>query len=378
MAQQQKSGIMKRVLTIVPYPYLPFFSGGQKLIAHFTSYLGEQCILHVAGTTNNDRALVSNYTFHPVLKNSQLRYADVSAFFRLRRIIKEQRIETVIVEHPYLGWLGWMLKKACGVKLIVHTHNVEYERFRTVGKSWWPLLKWYEGRVLRAADIVFCISTEDKKWMTEQLHIDSSKCVLVPYGITQHQIPLDKPASKQKIADLHQLDPDALLLFFNGLLDYKPNTDALQIIIEKINPLLKKSGLHYNILIAGKRLPDSFGELKQWNNDHIFYAGFVDDIDLYTKAADILLNPVNSGGGVKTKMIEALGLNTSVVATENGAAGVDVAVCGDKLRIIPHESWDLFVESIQFFAKHPKLETPHSFYKKYHWKEIVSKLISTI
>lgn len=369
---------MKRVLTIVPYPYLPFFSGGQKLIAQFTSFLGEQCALHVAGTKNNDTALATNYTFHPVLINSRLRYADLFAFFRLKKIIKEQRIETVIIEHPYLGWLGWMLKKSCGIKLVVHTHNVEYERFRTVGKSWWPVLKWYEGFVLRAADTVFCISEEDRSRIIDQLNVPASNCELIPYGITQNELPVDKVSSKEQICAKHKLDPNARLLFFNGLLDYKPNTDAVRAIIEKINPLLQQSGLHYNILIAGKRLPHEFGELKQWNSEHIFYAGFVEDIDLYTKAADILLNPVNSGGGVKTKMIEALGLNTSVVATETGATGVDISYCGDKLKIIPDDSWEEFLEAIVFFAKNPHIETPSLFYSRYNWKEIIKNTVSFI
>ena len=366
---------MKKVLTIVPYPYLPFFSGGQKLIAQFTSFLGEQCVLHVAGTNNNDAALATNYTFHPVFINSQLRYADLFAFFRLKKIIKEQQIETVIIEHPYLGWLGWMLKKSCSIKLIVHTHNVEYERFRTVGKSWWPVLKWYEGFVLRAADTVFCISAEDRSRMIEQLNVPASNCVLIPYGITQTELPVDKVDSKQQVAATHNLDPNSLLLFFNGLLDYKPNSDAVRAIIEKINPLLKQSGLQYTILIAGKRLPDEFGELKQWNSEHIFYAGFVEDIDLYTKAADILLNPVNSGGGVKTKMIEALGLNTSVVATETGATGVDRMVCGNKLSIVNDGDWNAFVNSIATVANAGTTDTPAAFYATYNWTAVVTKAL---
>ena len=66
-----------------------------------------------------------------------------------------EQIDTVIIEHPYLGWLGWMLKMSCNIQLIVHTQNIEYERFRTLGKSWWPVLKFYESFVLRQADKVF-------------------------------------------------------------------------------------------------------------------------------------------------------------------------------------------------------------------------------
>jgi polysaccharide biosynthesis protein PslH len=366
---------MKKVLNIVPYPFLPYYSGGQKLIANFNKYLGEVCELHVAGTTNNDRSLAKNYTLHPVLKKSRLRFFDIAAFFRLKKLIQSLSINTIIIEHPYLGWLGWLLKKTTGAKLIVHTHNIEFERFRTLGKRWWKILRWYETAILHAADTVFCISHEDRQWMIDKMKINAEKCILVPYGITNDTPPTDKIAAKKHVCTIHQIDPLKKLLFFNGLLDYKPNTDALQTILREINPRLQKTTLSYHILIAGKRLPHSFNELKEWNAQGITYAGFVEDIDMYTKAADILLNPVNSGGGVKTKMIEALGLNTSVVATETGATGVDKSVCGEKLKVVKDGDWTEFVNEIMKTST-SITTTPERFYYRYNWKAIVQQSLS--
>lgn len=363
---------MKKVLNIVSYPYLPSFSGGKKLIAHFNQYMGEQCVLHVAGTSDNDLSLVKNYTFHPVLKKGKIRYADLSSFFRLKKIIRQNQVNTIIVEHPYIGWLGLLLKKACNTRLIIHTHNIEHERFRTLGKSWWKLLKWYETFILKKADFVFCISEEDRQWMMQQMGLKKEKCILIPYGINQSAVPADKKECKEVVCKKHGLNPADALLFFNGLLDYKPNTDAVQTIIDKINPLLQQSSLSYTILIAGKNLPAQFNELKAWNNQHIIYAGFVDDIDLYSKAADILLNPVNSGGGVKTKMIEALGFNTSVVATETGATGVDRSTCGNKITIVADNDWQAFANAVSE-SINQESSTPKSFYQTYYWGNIVKK-----
>lgn len=363
---------MKRVLNIVSYPYLPSFSGGKKLIAHFNQYLGGQCVLHVAGTVDNDQSLVKNYTFHPVLRKGKSRYADLSSLFRLKKIIRQNDIKTVIVEHPYMGWLGVLLKKICSVRLIIHTHNIEHERFRTIGKSWWRILKWYETFVLKKADFVFCISEEDRQWMIAKMGLVKEKCVLIPYGINQSTVPTGKKECKEIVCKKHGLNPADTLLFFNGLLDYKPNTDAVQTIIDRINPLLQQLSLSYTILIAGKNLPAQFNELKAWNNQQIIYAGFVDEIDLYSKAADILLNPVNSGGGVKTKMIEALGFNTSVVATETGATGVDRSTCGNKISIVANNDWQAFSNAV--ITKATSQETiPDTFYQTYYWGNIVKK-----
>jgi glycosyltransferase involved in cell wall biosynthesis len=366
---------MKKVLNIVPYQFLPFFSGGQKLIAQFNEHLGNECSLFVIGTVGNDATLAKKYQFYPLLKKSRLRYMDVTAFFSIRKLIKEAGIDTILIEHPYLGWLGWLLKKATGARLIVHTHNIEYERFRTVGKPWWPLLKWYETTVLRSADFVFCISDEDRQWMISRMQVQPELCAVVPYGIAQEQIPNDKAECKEQVYNRHHIDRSKTLLFFNGLLDYKPNTDALLTIIEKINPLLQQSNLNYHILVAGKRLPASFNELKQWNKENISYAGFVDDIDLYTKAADVLLNPVTSGGGVKTKMIEAIGLNTTVVATETGAVGVNRSSCGSKLKVVADNNWQKFSETAIQTVKEPFFNTPASFFTTYNWKMIIQRVV---
>ncbi|RXK62225.1 glycosyltransferase [Lacibacter luteus] len=364
---------MNKVLSIVPYPFLPYFSGGQKLIAQFNAYLGEACELHVAGTANNNAALAKHYTFYPFLRNSRVRFLDVTAFFRLQKLIRSKKIDTIIIEHPYFGWLGWLLRKATGARLIVHTHNIEHERFRSVGKPWWKILKWYETAVLRSADTVFCISDEDMEWMINKMQVQAKKCVLVPYGITNETAPADKAICKKQVCAQHQIDPSKKILFFNGLLDYKPNTDALTTILEKINPLLLQTDFPYHILIAGKRLPESFNGLKQWNNVNVSYAGFVDDIDLYTKAADVLLNPVTSGGGVKTKMIEALGMNTAVVATTTGAMGVKKELCGDKLVVVTDDNWPLFIAAV-IAASKQEHATPDEFYTMYSWKNITQRV----
>jgi glycosyltransferase involved in cell wall biosynthesis len=374
MAEWQKSNCMKKVLNIVPYPFLPYFSGGQKLIAQFNKHLAEVCELHVAGTANNDRYLATNYIFYPFLKKSRLRFFDITVFFRLRTLVKQKNIDTIIIEHPYLGWLAWLLKKTTNTRFIVHTHNIEYERFRTIGKPWWKILQQYETAVLRSADIVFCISDEDRQWMIERMQIPANKCILVPYGISNNTAPTDKLTCKQQVCATHQIDISKKILLFNGLLNYKPNSDALKVILEEINPRLQKTDFSYHILIAGKRLPDSLNNLKPWNNQGVTYVGFVDDIDFYIKAADILLNPVNSGGGVKTKMIEAIGLNTNVVATETGAIGIDKTICGNKLVIVQDEDWNEFAIAIHKAAMESS-NTPSTFYQNYYWGYILKKTV---
>ena len=52
-------------------------------------------------------------------------------------------------------------------------------------------------------------------------------------------------------------------------------------------------------------MPKEYEDLKDIKN--LVYAGFVNDVDVYYKGADLFINPVNSGGGLKTKLVEAIG-----------------------------------------------------------------------
>ena len=137
--------------------------------------------------------------------------------------------------------------------------------------------------------------------------------------------------------------PNEKILLFSGLLDYKPNLDALKVILDEINPLLlSQPAFQYKLFICGKGLPDELNSLKNYGDKNIIYTGFVRDIETYYKAASILLNPVQSGGGIKTKMVEAIAYGATVIATETGATGIEKRVCGNKLVIVPDNDWKGF------------------------------------
>ncbi|MBK7560875.1 MAG: glycosyltransferase family 4 protein [Chitinophagaceae bacterium] len=131
------------------------------------------------------------------------------------------------------------------------------------------------------------------------------------------------------------------------MLDYRPNLDALNVILHEINPLLlKQDGFRYKIIISGKRLPEALNALKDYADKNIIYTGFTEDITTYLEATDIFLNPVQSGGGIKTKMVEAIGYGATVISTKTGAAGIERKVCGQKLVSVPDNDWEVFAKKI--------------------------------
>ena len=369
---------MKKVLLIAPYTYLPFYSGGQKLIARFAEHLGKYTDLTVIGTADNDTALAKNYTVLCWLKKSFLRYVDFSLTKKISLLIEEKKIDTLLCEHPYMAWLAFQIKKKTGVKVIIHTHNIEYQRFRTMGRWWWPLLRIYERWAFKKADHLFFITQEDKEFAISGWHIDPQKTIALPFGIEINSYPTDRESCRLRIAQKHGIDDDETILLFNGLLGYQPNLDALKIILTKINPLLlANASFKYKIIICGKGLPEKMNSLKEYASKNIINAGFVDDIESYFKAAAIFLNPVQSGGGIKTKMVEAIGYGTTVVATETGAAGVDKKLCANKLVIIQDNDWAGFANAVIANKNNPGT-TMAGYYEFYYWGNIIKKIAAAI
>ena len=366
---------MKKVIAIAPYPYLPYQSGGQKFIAQFFEYLSKKIDLTVITNVGNDSSLTKSYTTIPLLKKSFTRYVDRSLIGKIASLVKENEYDTLIIEHPYLAWLAFAVRKRTGIKVIIHTHNIEFQRFQSTGKWWWPILKYYEKSSFRKADTIFFITPEDRNFAITNWNIPTAKCIDLPFGIEIDKNPVDKAECSQAIKKKHTIDSNDKLLLFTGQLGYKPNLDALKIILEKINPLLLQQAVwQYKILICGKGLPGEMDDLKTFSDKNIVYAGFIKDIDTYYKAADIFLNPILSGGGVKTKMVEAIAYGTTVISTATGASGIKIDICGDKLIVVRDNDWTNFTSSIQK-AMDFKSKTSALFYDEYFWESIISRLL---
>jgi glycosyltransferase involved in cell wall biosynthesis len=369
---------MKKIAVIAPYPFLPAGSGGQKLIDSFTRFLGAASSLLVIGTDNNLIPESKPYTFLPLLNKHKWRYTNPFLIKKLTRPLKKNQTEILILEHPYFGWIIPFLRTIKGIKIICHTHNVESLRFRSLGKFWWRLLYIYEKWVLKNCDQVWCITEEDQSFFTGTMKIPVERCSILPYGIDLQHAPADKTEARETVCRHHDLDTNLPLLFFNGVLDYKPNQEALNIILDEILPRLKKKNFPFYLIVAGKNLPQTYQELRNYRDSGVVYAGFVNNIDLYTKAADLLLNPVISGGGIKTKMIEALAMNTGVVSTKSGAAGVDPVYCGEKLKLAADRDWDTFTNLILETVQDKNSSTPNAFYDHFNWGKIIQRMLQQL
>jgi glycosyltransferase involved in cell wall biosynthesis len=127
-------------------------------------------------------------------------------------------------------------------------------------------------------------------------------------------------------------------LVFLGAESHYPNKEGIEWLLNEASGSLNKIGLP--IYIVGNW---SNATQKEWKKKYnIIFAGIVDNLDEFL-ADGILLAPIRFGGGLKTKVMDALKLGVPVIATTHATEGLPVE--NDKHLIII-DSAHGFVEGV--------------------------------
>ncbi len=365
------------VLGIISFKVFPAQMGGQKGVAGFYSHLAKQTKVVLAVAKENMVSDTTGEKVFPFLYHHKWGFANLRYVFRLRKLIKQENIDVVCIEHSYLGWMGMLLRWLTKKPFIIHSHNIEAHRFRDMHNPLWRVYRWYEKWVHQNADHSFFISQEDMDWAITHYQPDAKKCTVITYGtdITQALSETERAVYRSQLITENKLNPSTRLFLFNGTLDYLPNTDALRIIISELLLLLRSKKIPFRIFICGNRLSEQWQKVLR-SNSAIIYKGFVDNVDLYFKGADCFINPVTLGSGIKTKLIDALAFNQPCISSRSGAKGIAQEIAGSKLILIDDYDWQAFADKM--FTQHPLENVPEIFYRQFNWDLIIQKAVAVI
>jgi len=214
---------------------------------------------------------------------------------------------------PYLE----LIRKYSKSKIVIRAHNVEHVIWERVAENEKNLLKaWYlktqalrlrkfEQTALNSVDLVLAISKEDEA-IIRSLNINAS-VTIVPAGI---DVPEDIPAK----SEAHDL-------FFIGAFDWQPNLQGIEWFIDTIWNAIKEGFPALKFVIAGKKMPHS---INKHNDGGIIAIGEVADAKEFILKHGIMIVPVISGSGVRIKIIEAMALGKTIIATSIAVEGLGV------------------------------------------------------
>jgi glycosyltransferase involved in cell wall biosynthesis len=168
-----------------------------------------------------------------------------------------------------------------------------------------PRLMLAEIQAMRLATATFVCSEEDRRYLARFVGSDRVQTV-------QNSVRFPPVAAQ---------DPSAPLVLFVGSMGYRPNAQAVDVLVQQIWPSVHARVPDARLVIVGSRaeLTTAFPS----RDPSVTFAGFVDDLDEWYRQARVICCPIYYGAGTRVKIIEAAAHAKAIVSTALGAEGLN-------------------------------------------------------
>jgi len=271
-----------------------------------------------------------NMYFQNIPYNINQFYAQ-EAFDKLHDIIKKERFD--LVHFNFFTTSGYRKAVPEGIPAVLCNYdamslhflrNKKRERnlFKKIylSKQWKKIAK-YEKQIISRFDKTVVVSSVDKDWLCALFAGSGQQAdiTVIPIGVdtgyfTPQEAPKDNPS-----------------LIFRGIMDFKPNTDAIIHFYKNIFPLIKKKLPDIRLYIVGK---NPINKIKSFATDKsVTVTGYVEDIRPYIAKATVNICPMRIGTGMKFKIIESMAMGIPTVATNFACAGIEEIKNGENILV---------------------------------------------
>jgi glycosyltransferase involved in cell wall biosynthesis len=227
-----------------------------------------------------------------------------------------------------------VLRDALGPRLrasrwSVMAHNVEsliWRRYTEAADN--PVKRWYIRQQLRkferferwaysTATASIAVSREDAALMREDF--GANRVSVVENGV---DVDYFRPQ--------RDVERDPARMLFLGSLDWRPNQDAANQLLDELLPKVRAAVPHATAVLVGRRPPERLRGKVAATPGAELYAD-VPDVRPFLARCGFLVVPLRIGGGSRLKILEALAAGTPVVSTRVGAEGLELAPARDLL-----------------------------------------------
>lgn len=305
-----------KILNITSFDLYPISNGGVRVTLDSLKSLvkSNDVTLLTTKKSKSIKGKIKRLNVVPILDSNPLIKFSPISFIKIFSCVKKNYPDLLIFDCPWFGVVGIASKFIFKTPFYIRSQNVEYLRMKRLNKWFWFILKIYEKIVYKYAEKIICISDLDKKTLEEELNISAQKIDVSEYSPDPKVFKKNTQARKM-VRKLLKIENKFVVLFF-GPLDYKPNIEAVNIIITEIAPNVSKHNKNVKFLIVGIN-PNN---LKSTEN--IIFTGLVKKMEDYINASDVVIVPLISGGGVRTKILESLACGKKVISTKIAGEGI--------------------------------------------------------
>ena len=262
--------------------------------------------------------------------------ADFAAL--LERILTEKQFDVVQLEGIYLATNLPLIRRFSKAKVVLRAHNAEHKIWERVGKNEYlphrKLYLAYLAKNIRKFEVehacqfdgIAAITEDDAAWFREL-------CPLMPV----RAIPAGVHLVNKSEASLQNLPQTVAIL---GSLEWAPNVQGLEWFLANVWPKVLEKLPAAHLHIAGKNPPEKLLSLKEPNTT---MHGTVPNATQFLLKHPVLAVPLQAGGGMRLKVVEAMALGRCIVSTNIGAEGIPAE---DKTHLLLADSADDFAAAL--------------------------------
>jgi polysaccharide biosynthesis protein PslH len=241
------------------------------------------------------------------------------------RTLAERQIDTIFV---FSGQMGQYVPDAFAGRVVIDLCDVDSAKFEAYGHGGsFPraIIDRREGRVLareeerlaHRADVTLLISDNEANLLRSRLGNPAGTDIrAIRNGIDAEFF---DPAKVTPHPELTRATGPHLV--FTGQMDYQPNIEAAERVIQSILPRIRAHHPDAACHIVGRapvaklRAHDGSDNVRVW--------GEVPDVRPFLAAADLVIAPLTIARGIQNKVLEAMAMARPVLVSPEAATGID-------------------------------------------------------
>jgi polysaccharide biosynthesis protein PslH len=261
-------------------------------------------------------ATIANYLFS-TKPNHASRFFQKTFAGKLEEVIKQFSPNVIQFESVFLSSYLPLVKKLTHAITVLRLHNIEYQVWQrlametrgTIKKIYLSNLgqriEQYEKEVWAHYDLLLPITDADAAFV-RQSGVQAAM-LTIPFGID--------------IKSVYGSTSANWSVYHIGAMDWIPNQEAVKWFLQEVWPLLHQKIPQASFYYAGRNMPQHFKEL-DIAGAHCM--GEVPDAQTFIADKKILIVPIQAGGGIRIKILEAMAEAKVIVSTSIGMQGIDV------------------------------------------------------
>jgi glycosyltransferase involved in cell wall biosynthesis len=230
-------------------------------------------------------------------------------------MLKLEEFDIVQFESIYTSPYLKTVQTHSQAKTYCRVHNIEYQIWQRLSehepsffkRKYLTLLtnrlKNFELDVLKKFDLLLPISTNEETFLNKE---KINSCYYLPFGVNDNTILPDVACELNSCYHI-------------GSMDWSPNIEGVEWFLENVWQEACKQLPNVTFYIAGKNMSATFLAKK---DEHTAIIGEVDDFISFSLEKNIMIVPLQSGAGIRIKILEAMELGKTIISTSIGAEGI--------------------------------------------------------